>query len=141
VLCGTLAHTIALANRLGLEAYRHLVQLFHTLVQDCVQRYEGTVQTLGEDGVLALFGVPVAQEEHAWRAVQAALALPQRLREALPGRTLLPGEVLSARVGVHTGWVVVGSHQDEPLQAVVIGGTSRKGPGTCRRWRSPARWW
>jgi DNA-binding winged helix-turn-helix (wHTH) protein/class 3 adenylate cyclase/tetratricopeptide (TPR) repeat protein len=127
VLCGTLAHTIALANRFGLEAYRHLVQTFHTLAQDCVQRYEGTVQTLREDGVLALFGVPMAQEEHAWRAVQAALELRQRLREVAPEGTLLPGEVLTARVGVHTGWVVVGSHQDEPLQAVVIGGDTTQG--------------
>jgi DNA-binding winged helix-turn-helix (wHTH) protein len=60
VLCGTLAHATALADRLGLEAFRHLMQTFHALAQECVQRYEGTVQTLGEEGVLALFGVPVA---------------------------------------------------------------------------------
>ena len=81
VLCGTLADTTALADRLGLEAFRQLVQTFRTLAQECVQRYAGTIQPLGEEGVLALFGVPVAQEEHAWRAVQAALALQQRLRE------------------------------------------------------------
>ena len=86
VLCGTLAHATALADRLGLEAFQHLVQTFHTLAQECVQRYEGTVQPLGEEGVLALFGVPVAQEEHAWRAVRAALELQQRLREASAGR-------------------------------------------------------
>jgi class 3 adenylate cyclase len=127
VLYGTLAHTTALADQLGLEAFRPLMQMFHTLAQDCVQRYEGTVQTLGEAGVLALFGAPVAQEEHAWRAVQAALALQQRLREALPGRALLHGEALTARVGVHTGWVVAGSHRDEPPQAVVVGGDTTQG--------------
>ena len=111
VLCGTLAHATALADRLGLEAFRHLVQTFHTLAQECVQRYEGTIQTLGEEGVLALFGVPVAQEEHAWRAVRAALELQQRLREAPARHETLPTEALTARVGVHTGWVVAGSHQ------------------------------
>jgi DNA-binding winged helix-turn-helix (wHTH) protein/class 3 adenylate cyclase/tetratricopeptide (TPR) repeat protein len=127
VLCGTLAHTTTLADRLGLEAFRHLVQTFHTLAQDCVQRYQGTIQTLGEGGVLALFGVPVAQEDHSWRAVRAALALQQRLREALPGHEFLPGEALTACVGVHTGWVVAGSRRDEPPQAVVVGGDTTQG--------------
>ena len=86
VLYGTLAHATALTDRLGWEAFRQLAQTFRTLAQDCVQRYEGTIQTLDAEGVLALFGVPVAQEEHAWRAVQAALALQQRLCEASAGR-------------------------------------------------------
>ena len=77
--------------------------------------------------MLALFGVPVAQEEHAWRAVRAALELQQRLREVLPGRAVLPGEALTARVGVHTGWVVVGSHSEEPQQSVVVGGDTTQG--------------
>jgi class 3 adenylate cyclase len=103
------------------------VQTFHTLAQDCVQRYEGTVQTLGEEGVLGLFGVPVAQEEHAWRAVRAGLALQQRLRSAPAGHEMLPTEALTARVGVHTGWVVAGSHPDEVSQFVVIGGDTTQG--------------
>jgi DNA-binding winged helix-turn-helix (wHTH) protein/class 3 adenylate cyclase/tetratricopeptide (TPR) repeat protein len=127
VLCGTLAHTTALADRLGLAAFQHLVQRFHTLAQDCVQRYEGTVQTLGEEGVLALFGVPVAQEEHAWRAVQAALALQQRLRSAPARHETLPTETLTARMGVHTGWVVAGSHSDEVLRPSVVGGDTTQG--------------
>ena len=127
MLCGTLAHATALADRLGLEAFRHLVQTFHTLAQECVQRYEGTIQTLGEEGVLALFGVPVAQEEHAWRAVQAALALQQRLRSAPARHETLPTEALTARVGVHTGWVVAGSHSDEGLRPAVVGGDTTQG--------------
>ena len=127
VLCGLLASTTTLADRLGVETCRHLIQTFHTLAQDCVQRYEGIVQTLGAEGVLALFGIPVAQEEHAWHAVQAALDLQQRLREASAWCALLPGEALTARVGVHTGWVVVGSPQAESLQAVVIGGETIQG--------------
>ena len=127
VLCGTLAHATALADRLGLETFRYLVQTFHTLAQECVQRYEGTIQTLGEEDVLALFGVPVAQEEHAWRAVQAALALQQRLRSAPARHETLPTEALTARVGVHTGWVVAGSHSDEGLRPAVVGGDTTQG--------------
>jgi class 3 adenylate cyclase/tetratricopeptide (TPR) repeat protein len=125
VLAGMLAQATALADRLGLEVFQALVQTFHSLVQDCVQRYEGSVQPWGEDGVLALFGVPVAQEEHAWRAVQAALALQQRLRQGLPAPVALPGAGLTARVGVHTGWVVARRRGSEPLQAVVGGDTTQ----------------
>jgi class 3 adenylate cyclase len=127
VLCGTLAHATALADRLGLEVFHHLVQVFHTLAQDCVQRYEGIIQALSEEGFLALFGVPVAQEEHAERAVRAALNLQRRLREARPGRKMCPGAGLTAQVGVHTGWVVAGSPCDERLRSVVIGGDTTQG--------------
>ena len=85
-----------------MAACRHLIQTFRTLAQACVQRYEGTMQALGDEGVLALFGVPVAQEEHAWRAVQAALALQQRLRAVRPERAGLPAQGLTAcRGGAH----------------------------------------
>jgi DNA-binding winged helix-turn-helix (wHTH) protein/tetratricopeptide (TPR) repeat protein len=127
VLCSTLAHPMTLADRLGVEAFRHLVQTFHTVAQACVQRYEGTIQPLGEEGVVALFGVPVAQEEHAWRAVRAALDLQQRLREDLPGHAVLPGEAITACVGVHTGWIVAGSRRDALPQAVVVGGDTTQG--------------
>jgi DNA-binding winged helix-turn-helix (wHTH) protein/tetratricopeptide (TPR) repeat protein len=127
VLCSTLAHTMILVDRLGVEAFRHLVQTFRTVAQACVQRYEGTLQPLGEEGVVALFGVPVAQEEHAWRAVRAALDLQQRLREELPEHAVLPGEAITACVGVHTGWVVADSRRDAPPQAVVVGGDTTRG--------------
>jgi DNA-binding winged helix-turn-helix (wHTH) protein/class 3 adenylate cyclase/tetratricopeptide (TPR) repeat protein len=127
VLCSTLAHPMTLADRLGVEAFRHLVQTFRTVAQACVQRYEGTLQPLGEEGVVALFGVPVAQEEHAWRAMRAALDLQQRLREDLPGYAVLPGEALTAQIGLHTGWVVAGSPSDALPQAVVVGGDTTRG--------------
>jgi class 3 adenylate cyclase len=127
VLCGTLTHTTALAERLGVAAFRHLVQTFHALVQACVQPYEGTVEPLGEAGVLVLFGVPVAQEDHAWRAVQAALVLQRRLQEVTVGYTALPEETLTAHVGVHTGWVVMDGHSATPPQSVVIGGDTTQG--------------
>ena len=127
MLCGLLAHTTTLADQLGVAACRQLIQTFRTLAQECVQRYEGTMQALGDEGVLALFGVPVAQEDHAWRAVQAALALQQRLRAVRPERASLPEQGLTAYVGVHTAWVVAGSPRDEPWQAVLIGGDTTQG--------------
>jgi hypothetical protein len=43
-----------MVNRLGVAAFQRLVQTFHTLAQECVQRYEGIGQPLGEAGMLAL---------------------------------------------------------------------------------------
>jgi class 3 adenylate cyclase len=127
VLCGTLADATALADRLGFEALQQGVQLFRTLAQACVQQHAGTFQPLGEEGFLALFGVHTASEAHAEHAVQAALALQQRLRDAHAEGAALCGEALTARVSVHTGWGVVGSRTAEPPSSLVVGGDTTQG--------------
>jgi class 3 adenylate cyclase/DNA-binding winged helix-turn-helix (wHTH) protein/tetratricopeptide (TPR) repeat protein len=125
VLAGTLVPTPAPAT-LGPEVWETLRRQFFGLAQQAVQRYEGTLQPLGEAGVLALFGAPVAQEDHAWRAVRVALALLQQWEAAL-GRALRPGEAVIARVGVHSGWVVAGSLSDAPQPSLVVGGDTAQG--------------
>jgi len=68
-----------------------------------VQRYDGTIaRTLG-DGVMALFGIPFAQEAHALLACKAALAM----QAALAGE-----EGLAIRVGIHSGEVVSGFEEE-----------------------------
>ncbi|HXK21100.1 MAG TPA: adenylate/guanylate cyclase domain-containing protein [Myxococcota bacterium] len=68
-------------------------------MRETIRRYGGTVNEVRGDGVMALFGAPVAQEDHALRACHAALALQQRIAE-------LPGAI-RVRVGLHSGTVVV----------------------------------
>src|SRR4029453_7658426 len=80
VLCCALAEAPALAACLGPEAMYHLMHDVLALAQDTVQRYAGTLTQVSGDGFLALFGAPVAQEDHARRAVLAALELRRRLR-------------------------------------------------------------
>ena len=58
--------------------------------------------------MLAVFGAPVAQEDHAQRAVLAALDLQRRVREASMEGRALPSDALELRVGLHTGPVAVG---------------------------------
>ena len=91
--------------------YRQLSRLY-TLAQPVVQRYEGTLQPVLGDHVLAVFGVPVAQEDHAQRAVLAALELQRRVREAGMDGRAQPGDALELRVGLHTGQVAVGGIGD-----------------------------
>ena len=87
-----------------------------------VQRYGGTLLQVSGEGFLALFGAPVAHEDHARRAVLAALELRQRLRvpEALRGQ---PAGV-ALRLGLHTGPVVVGPLGQDPPQLYTAGGAT-----------------
>jgi class 3 adenylate cyclase/DNA-binding winged helix-turn-helix (wHTH) protein len=114
VLCGALAEASALASRLGPEAMYHLMHNVLALAQETVQRYGGTLLQVSGEGFLALFGAPVAQEDHARRAVLAALDLRQRLqvreREALQGQP----HGVTLRLGLHTGPVVVGPLEYDP---------------------------
>ena len=106
VLGGTLAEALALAARLGPEAMHHLMYDVLALAHETVQRHDGTFLHVSSEGFLALFGAPVAQEDHARRAVLAALELRQRLHapDAVRGQ---PHSVALC-LGLHTGPVVVG---------------------------------
>lgn len=100
ILVGTFTQAAPSGSPLSPEI-RH--QAFHEVFTDIleeVQRYGGTLQSLLEASFLALFGAPVAQEDHAQRAVLAALSLRDRLRPAPAG--------LTYTMGLHTGPVVLG---------------------------------
>jgi class 3 adenylate cyclase len=114
ILWCTLAHAPALATNLGPEAMHSLMREVLAVAQRTMQRYEGTITQYLGDGFLALFGAPVAQEDHARRAVLAALELQQRLRTCPTGLALLPDTTLAARIGLHTGPVVVGCLDNDP---------------------------
>jgi class 3 adenylate cyclase/tetratricopeptide (TPR) repeat protein len=119
-LCGALAEAPTLAARLGPEAMYHLMREVLALAQATVQRYEGTLHQVSGEGFLALFGVPVAQEDHARRAVLAALDLRQRLYTPEALRGLLHG--VAIRLGLHSGPVVVGSLTYEPQRLYIAAG-------------------
>ena len=112
VLCGALAEAPTLAARLGPEAMYHLMHDVLALAQETVQRYGGTLLQVSGEGFLALFGAPVAQEDHARWAVLAALDLRQRLR--VPEALREPPHGVAVRLGLHTGPVVVGPLVHDP---------------------------
>jgi class 3 adenylate cyclase/DNA-binding winged helix-turn-helix (wHTH) protein len=125
VLCCALSNVTALAERLGLEAMHHLAQEFFALAQRQVQQYEGTIQHVTDDGFMALFGAPVAYEDHARRAVLAAFGIRQRLCERHATLGTLHGEELAVRMGLHTGLMVVGRIEDDRQQSsTVVGETT-----------------
>ena len=80
VLFADLAGFTALSSRLDPEDLHDLMDGCFQRVLDAVHRYEGTVNQFTGDGVMALFGAPIAHEDHAVRAVDAALAIQKTWR-------------------------------------------------------------
>ena len=104
VLFADLVSSTALAERLGAEAMHALLNRFFELAMAEVHRFEGTINQFLGDGFMALFGAPIAHEDHARRAVLSAWAIQRRVRDqALE---------LEVRMGLNTGPVVVGAIGD-----------------------------
>ncbi|HVF75592.1 MAG TPA: AAA family ATPase [Acidimicrobiales bacterium] len=112
VLFADAAGSTALTQRIGdEEAYRLMQRAVAHMVQ-AVERHHGTVTQFRGDGVMALFGAPVAREHSAVDAVVAALELQDelgRLSDELAERL---GATCPFRIGIHTGPVVVGRLAD-----------------------------
>jgi class 3 adenylate cyclase/tetratricopeptide (TPR) repeat protein len=87
-------------------------RVFATLL-DLIHRYEGTVNQFTGDGVMALFGAPLALEDHALRAVQAALDIQHAMRSAAGEFETRWGRAPALRIGLNTGRVVVGKIGDD----------------------------
>ena len=112
VLFCDLAGSTGLAERLGPEGMHLVLGRFFDLALEEVRRYEGLVNQFLGDGFMALFGAPVAREDHARRAVLAALGIQRAIRARRSELGLPPGESFAVRIGVNTGEVVVGTIGD-----------------------------
>jgi class 3 adenylate cyclase len=88
------------------EEGRAIVEPLLRIMSEAVRRYEGYIVRTTGDGIFALFGAPVACEDHPQRALYAALQMQQDLRAYTKERTAKALPALEARVGVHTGEVV-----------------------------------
>jgi class 3 adenylate cyclase len=89
-----------LAAQLGPEEFHLVVDRFFQVAQAEVHRYEGTINQFLGDGFMALFGAPIAHEDHAQRAVLAALGIAERSEVRI-------------RIGINSGLVVVGAIGDD----------------------------
>jgi class 3 adenylate cyclase/tetratricopeptide (TPR) repeat protein len=103
----------ALSHRLDPEDLHAIMDGYFHRVLDAVHRYEGTVNQFTGDGVMALFGAPIAHEDHAVRAVAAALAIQQALVEFAASLKSARGLDFAIRIGLNTGPVVVGRIGDD----------------------------
>jgi class 3 adenylate cyclase len=125
VLFADVVESTSIAERIDPEEMRALVDRCFGHMLEEVHRYEGTVNQFTGDGVMALFGAPLALEDAPRRAVLAALAIQRalaRCREELRESSEVD---LQVRIGVHTGLVVVGRiGNDLRMEYTAIGDTT-----------------
>lgn len=101
VLFADLVGSTALGSEQDPERTRVMLDRFYEAMAEEIELAGGTVEKFVGDAVMAAFGAPAALEDHAERALHAALAMQRRLREDF-------GDRLALRIGVNTGEVVVG---------------------------------
>src|SRR5262249_7278624 len=89
------------------EEARKLLDPVLERMMEAVHRYEGTVNQVMGDGIMALFGAPVAHEDHAVRACYAALRVQDSVKRYAEGVRREHGVTLRIRVGLNSGEVVV----------------------------------
>lgn len=108
------------AERTGEEAAFTLMQSLANLMEDAVFEQGGVVQGFTGDGVMAVFGAPVALEDAPLRACRAALAILERLKAAGGNLEAKHGVRPQLRIGINTGLAVVGQVQGGASAGVTV---------------------
>ncbi|HEX7058543.1 MAG TPA: adenylate/guanylate cyclase domain-containing protein [Solirubrobacterales bacterium] len=94
------------------EEWHRIMQRFFSILADGVHRFEGTVDKFTGDGIMAVFGAPIAFEDHARRACFAALKMLDDISEYAAELRRAHGLNFSARIGINSGEVVAGAIGD-----------------------------
>ncbi|MCY1331843.1 TOMM system kinase/cyclase fusion protein [compost metagenome] len=115
VLFADMAGSTALIHDLDPEDAHRLITPVIDLMMEAVHYYEGYVAKSLGDGILALFGAPIAHEDHPQRALYAALRMQKAMQRHSDRLRLEQGISLQIRVGIHTGEVVVRSIRKDDL--------------------------
>jgi class 3 adenylate cyclase/tetratricopeptide (TPR) repeat protein len=113
VMFADVKRSMELAEGVDPEEWHRVMDRFLKLLADGVHRFEGTVNQFTGDGVMALFGAPLAHEDHAQRACYAALALRDELRAYAQELRREHGLHFAVRMGLNSGDVVVGKIGDD----------------------------
>ncbi len=113
VLFADVKGSMELAEQLDPEQWHGILERFFEILTEGVHRFEGTVNQYTGDGIMALFGAPIAHEDHAQRACYASLYLQDALRKYSDELRISPGLNFSFRLGLNSGEVVVGKIGDD----------------------------
>jgi class 3 adenylate cyclase/tetratricopeptide (TPR) repeat protein len=113
VLFADIAGFTTLAESLDPEVVHDLINRCFERITTEVHRFEGTINQYTGDGVMALFGAPIAHEDSPRRAVHAALDIQRALRDLAQTLQAERGLSLQMRMGLNTGLVVVGTIGDD----------------------------
>src|SRR3989454_9376296 len=115
----------AMSERLDPEEVHAITDRAFEVILNAVHRYEGTINQFLGDGVMALFGAPIAHEDHAHRALSAALAIQRELKPLAEEVPRIHGGEFLMRMGINTGLVVVGAiGRDLRMDYTAVGDTT-----------------
>src|SRR5262249_9103758 len=113
VLFADVKGSMDLAEQPDPEVWSDIMQRFFRILADGVERFEGFVDKFTGDGIMALFGAPIAHEDHAQRACWAALHLRDAARAYGSEVRVQHGVPFAVRIGLNSGEVVVGRIGDD----------------------------
>jgi class 3 adenylate cyclase/tetratricopeptide (TPR) repeat protein len=113
VLFADVKGSLELAEQVDPEDWHAILDRFFRILADGVHRFEGTVNQYTGDGIMALFGAPIAHEDHAQRACWAALHLRDEIRRYADELRVARGLNFAVRMGLNSGEVVVGRIGDD----------------------------
>jgi class 3 adenylate cyclase len=113
VLFADVCGSMELQEQVDPEEWLRIMDGFFAVLSDGVHRFEGTVIQFTGDGIMALFGAPIAHEDHAQRACYTALKLKEDVRRYAEEVQHAHGLGFSARLGLNSGEVVVGTIGDD----------------------------
>jgi class 3 adenylate cyclase/tetratricopeptide (TPR) repeat protein len=125
VLFADIKDSMTLIRDLDPEAAQQLLDPALHAMMDAVHRYEGTVNQVLGDGIMALFGAPIAHEDHAVRACYAALVMQAALGAYAEEVRRAHGLTIQSRIGLNSGEVVVRTiHNDLHMDYSAVGQTT-----------------
>jgi class 3 adenylate cyclase len=121
VLFADVVHSMDIAASVGAERLREIMTELVTRAAAEVQHYGGTVDKFTGDGIMAVFGAPVALEDHARRACLAALGIQEDIPRLAAEVQRRDGVDLQLRVGLNSGQVIAGEIGSTALGYTAIG--------------------
>ena len=127
-----LARSMELQRGMDAEEWQAVMDRFFQILASGVQRFEGTVDKFTGDGIMALFGAPIAHEDHARRACHAALHLQRELASYAEELRRGRGLSFSVRIGLNSGEVVVGTIGRGFAMTYTASVTPSGSPSACR---------
>ncbi len=121
VLFADVVHSMDIAMAVGAERLREIMAELVDRCTKVVRRYGGTVDKFTGDGIMAVFGAPVAIEDHAVRACLTALGLQEEIKRLAIDVRERDGVELQLRVGLNSGQVIAGEIGSGPFGYTAIG--------------------
>ena len=130
VLFADIKGSMDMQEGIDAEDWHRIMDRFFEILTDGVHRFEGTVNQYTGDGIMALFGAPIAHEDHAQRACYAALRIRDGLRRFADELCTEHGIEFQTRIGLNSGDVIVGKigndlRMDYTAQGQTVGLASR----------------